>query len=481
MTVQHGRVCEMQVGETLSFRQSLTQQLKLNADIIQSLNILRMTLQELGEYVAQQICENPLLEIDTEHAVNTAEVFAEPVEEATAPAETENSPVADERTDDEPIEVFTREIWRTGAQGEVDALSFASMEETFSDVLNEQIGALQLEEDFAILCKYIVHCLDRRGYLETSPAEIAEDLGCPLFNVMQALYLVQNLQPYGVGARSLQECLVLQLVESPHFNANTIKLVNEGLPLLANNNIAAIAELLGVDKEQAEQACNVVRSLNPIPSSGYYTGEKNASIVPDAVVRKEGGELAIVLNDSAVPRLELSRDYCAMLSETGEKDAKNYLRGKMADAKNLIKSVSDREKTVVRVLRQIIAMQPGFFEDGLVLKPMTMASVAEELGVHTSTVSRAVQGKYIVCAGGTLELRSLFSASMPNAEGEAVSASFIRQQIKRCIEAEDPAQPLSDEHLRSALQAMNIEAARRTVAKYREEMGIPSSRLRRKK
>ncbi len=466
----------MQLNNSFFQEQAQRQQLALNAGVLQSLEILRVPLQELNELVTQNIYENPLLDID--HAQETANEDFSPVP-LTELAE-EIPP--EELPDNAPTLVSVREIWRPGEYSEgIDPAALSGAEPSFEEMLLEQIGALKLDEGFAELCRYLVACLDRKGYLEEDPADIAEELHCPVFDVMQALYLLQDLQPVGVGARSLQECLVLQLVQSRHFNPATLKLVKEGLALLAADDLPAIAKLLGLGREAAREVCEVVRGLHPIPSQGYYTGEKNLSIIPDAAIKREGRGFAIVMNDSTVPRLALSTEYSSMLATVDDAGTKAYLQEKMGEARQLIKAVDNRERTIVRILRQIVDMQPQFFDDGMTLAPMSMAAVAEALELSNSTVSRAVQGKYIICAAGTVELKSLFSPGVQAGQGEALSASFIKMQMKKLLDGEDAKKPLSDEDLRAALQVMNIDISRRTVAKYREAMDIPSSSRRRRR
>lgn len=469
----------MQLDNSFGLGQEQRQQLALNAGVLQSLEILRVPLQELNELVTQSIYENPLLEINTDTETSSEDFSPVPLSELA-----EEAPPPEERHESAPLDVQVRDIWRVsegGGEGFDPGTLSGGFEPSFTEMLLEQIGALRLDDGFAELCRYLVACLDRKGYLGEEPADIAAELDCSLFDVMQALYLLQDLQPVGVGARSLEECLVLQLVQSNHFTPETIKLVKEGLPLLAVNDLPAIAKLLGTSREAAREVAAIVRGLHPIPSQGYDTGEKDLSIIPDAVIRREGEGYTVVLNDSTVPRLVLSREYSEMLSSTRDGEAKGYLQEKMGEARQLIKAVENREKTIVRILRQVIALQPKFFDDGLTLVPMSMAQVAEALELSASTISRAVQGKYIICAAGTVELKTLFSQGVQNKQGETLSASFIKRQMGKFLDAEDAAGPLSDEDLRVALGVMNIDVSRRTVAKYREAMGIPSSSKRRRR
>lgn len=468
----------MQMNLGFSTNQKQTQHLRLNAGTLLSLEVLRMPAQELSELITRNIYENPLLEIDAKSDEPNEDFAPMRLDACSAPG----GLLPEEREDRVTLAAAKTRESRNRSHGKdrFDPADMGSREVTFQEMLNEQLGALTLEPALAARCQYLVACLNRKGFLDEAPADIATALSCSLRDVTQALHVLHSLHPPGVGARSLREYLVLLLSEQGRFTeACTIKLVKEGLPLLARNDICAIAKLLGISKESARKVCGVIRRLPPFPAQGYYTGEQNSSIVPDAMIEKDEFGMRVVMNDTTVPRLELSRDYCSMMTEA-DFDAKAYFQKMLANAKQLIKAVDDREKTLTRILRKVVELQPAFFEDGSTLRPMSMTSLAEELGLSSSTISRAVGGKYIICAAGTVELKSLFTAGVPTKQGQSVSCSFIKQQIRNFIHRENPTAPLPDEQLREALQLMDINISRRTVAKYRESMDIPSSSARRK-
>ena len=463
----------MQLDGRMYERQELRQHLALNADILQSLEVLRLPIQELKEYLVQKTYDNPLLEIDDFPAEETGEAPAELPEAGRTEAEAPDDP--DEGV---VVDAAQNDIWTAGAAGGDVYLAAGGSEESFTETLYGQLGALKLDEGFAALCRYLVACLDRRGYFTEPPEEIAQLLGCTPFDVMQALYLLQSLEPAGVAARSLEECLLLQLVQSSDFNRHTIRLVKDGMALLAAGDIKGIAALLETDEDPARDACRAVRALNPIPSQGYYTGEARQTVVPDASVEKTGGTFTVVYNQRSLPTLSVSREYSQMIPETSDPEAKEYLRRNLGQARQLIKAVEKRESTLTRIITQLVRLQPRFFEDGQTLVPMTMEALAGELELNISTISRAVQGKYIVCTAGTVELKSLFSAPV-GAGDNAVSASLVRERVKKLVDAEDPAHPLTDQNICDALKSMNILVSRRVIVKYREAMGIPSSSGRR--
>lgn len=465
----------MQLGQSMRQGLEQRQQLSLNAEVLQSLEVLRLPIQELSEMLSERICENPLLELDAAPEAEAAQP-PPPKEERQLGGLDDHSP-----DDAEPdMAVDYRDIWAGPAATEDFAADLGDEEQSFTEMLCEQVGALKLEAGFASLCLFLVHSLDRRGYFRDEPEELAALLGVTAFEVTQALYLVQSLQPAGVGARSLEECLLLQLVESRHFNQYTIRLVKNGLPLIEKGDLKAIARLLETSCDKAAEAVRIIRGLNPIPSQGYYTGEARQAVIPDAVVEKEPGGFRVVYNQRALPQLQLNSEYCGMLEKGAGGEAKDYLQQRLGEARQLIRAVGERKRTIERIISQIIGLQPAYFTDGLSLQPMTMAQVADALSLNVSTISRAVGGKYIVCAAGTVELRSLFSAGIQNQQGEAVSSGLIKRKIKEYIDAEEPASPLSDESIRQALQLVNITVSRRTVAKYREAMGIAGSSRRKR-
>ncbi len=472
-------------GSAVDLHQNITQKtqqkqvLNLSAEMRQALEVLRMPLPKLQEYIDAEISENPLFDLDSLHPQAADSEFA-PVE---LPTDDGPEPAfLDEGEEAALLRAAGREnsIWSQPAPGTGGEADIPDKGQDFTGMLREQLALLPLAPPVRALAEYIIHCLNERGYLEFEPAELAEELGEPLFDVMQALYAVQSLHPAGVGARSLEECLILQLQESRDFNPHTIRLIKEGLPLLSRGDTEGIMALLGAARPEAEAACRAIRALNPIPSRGYDTGSDSRAVIPDAVVRREADGYHVAMNDWAIPTLVLNPAYTGALAQRADEDTKGYLAQKQSAARALIQAVSERKSTLMRIILCIVELQPDFFRTGEGLTPMTLADVADRLGLHTSTVSRAVQEKYILCAAGTVCLRDLFVRGLPVQASGRVSAAFIRDKIQRSIAAEDPARPLSDEDIRMALQEMQLDVARRTVAKYRAELGIPSAAQRRR-
>ncbi len=452
----------------------LKQKLSLSLEMRQSLKILEMPLHDLCELVTRNISENPMLELDADNYSSSHEFESLSLSELDADSFIRENIGSGGEADE--ISCFEYQSFTKRAAARIDSEKYLSIdsEETFSDKLFSQLDEMELSPSFFKLCRYIVECLDERGYFDCDPSELSQELKLPLCNIMQALYIVQGLQPAGVGARSLQECLTLQLINSKDFNPYTVKIVNEGLRLLADNNLPGIANLISADTETTIEACRAVKALNPIPSRGFNTGQKAYFIIPDAIIRKDDGCFRVVMNDCLIPKLELSRENLSLLETEKSPETQRYLKENLQNAHSLIRSVNDRYSTLARIIDCIIQKQPCYFENGQNLSPMTLSDIARELCLNISTVSRAVQEKYVNCVAGTVSLKSLFTGGIVNEQGNTISRSLIEGKLKACIQAEAPGYPLSDDDLRRALKAMNIDISRRTVTKYREELGIPS-------
>ena len=437
-----------------------TQKLIMTQTLQQSLRCLQMSSLELRDFLQDAALSNPLLEVEEQPL---GDLTPEAVDSSGA-----------EWGEDLPIERREQMIWSSG-ESEADFTTYSSRPESFTDYLNGQLGQMKLLDGQTLAyCRYLVGCLNSAGYLDCSLAELAEELGVPLFDMEQALFIVQSLDPTGVGARSLSECLLLQLVQSNAFTEVNIHLVQSGLPLLAENDMAGLSKLLGVSPAEARQAADVIRGLNPIPSRGFYTESRMPLVLPEATIRRVHGQIVIEMNQQIVPRVSLHADYCALLGREDCRQDRSYLREKMSEAKTLITTLENRSDTLFRLLSAVVQFQQDYFLNDGPLLPMTMRQLADRLELNVSTVSRAVKDKYVLFEGRLLPLRGLFTAALSTADGrDSVSADAARAQLRRLIAAEDPAAPLSDESLCEALAGMNIRLSRRTVAKYRGEAGIP--------
>ena len=325
----------------------------------------------------------------------------------------------------------------------------------------------------------MIDCLDERGYLDCPLEELSREFDIPLFSLEQALFAVQMLDPPGVGARNLSECLTLQLAQGRSLDPLALKIARDGLELLGKRDFSGLAALLGVSVGEARAAAAKILALNPIPSRSFAGSEQIAYVAPDAEFSVQQGQLVIELNERILPRLSVNAEYAALMNTSDDPEVQRYVKEKLSEAQALIKGVHTRCDTLVQMLTLIGREQHGFFCGGEALLPVTMQQLSEKMGVSTSTVSRAAQNKYLQFQGRIIPVRSFFTTAIrPDA---AVSSHAVKQRLQSLIRAEDPAAPLSDEALRLALSALGIEVSRRAVAKYRAEMGIPSSSQRKKR
>ena len=291
--------------------------------------------------------------------------------------------------------------------------------------------------------------------------------------------MLQSLDPIGVGARNLSECLLLQLAEGRHFTELNIHLIRFGLPLIAKHDMHALCTLLHTSKAKIEQAIETIRSLNPIPSQGFPIEQTCGYVFPEAVIRCEAGKVFVEMSERAAPHVRLDPTYCAMLGTEKDREVMEYLVKKQAEAKALLSNLNNRSRTIARVICAVVRAQEKYFLYGAELTSLTMQQLADELELSVSTVSRAIKGKYVQFGAKVFPIRNLLTATLQTATG-VISVDAVKQQICRFITAEDPAAPLSDETISQALNGAGIPLARRTVAKYRAEMGIPTASVRKR-
>lgn len=463
--------------------QQQAQKQVLSQGLRRSLEILQLPVTELETYLQEAALSNPLLELELPQDAR----LPDPEQEFTRDLAQRESEVW-EVSGSESAAVWdlpAGEVFSGWGEAPEEDLAARLADphgqgERLSDALAEQLLHMpRLSDPMRQLCLYLIECLNENGFLDFDLADLAREQKVPLFDMEQALYILQDLQPAGVGARSLTECLVLQLARTDHFNPHTLRLVQtDGLELLARGNMAAVAKLLECSPSEAKRAADAVRALNPRPAQGYGSGVAPACQIPEAVFRREDGRVRIELDRRLLCKLSLNEQTCALLCEGTEAERK-YLREKKSDAQQLIRSMQERENTMVRLLKAIAERQQGYFLRHEPLEPMTLTQLADSLGLSLSTVSRAVQGKCIQFDGQILPLRRFFVSAITADDGASISSENVRRHIARFVSAEDPEKPLSDEALRAALAAVRLPVSRRTVTKYREEMGIPSSARRR--
>ncbi len=453
-----------------------------------AIKLLQLNKLELETTLQQEMVENPVLEEHEELEEPSvaeraeAEAAAEtPLEEpAAGTEELADSFDADEffskMFDYQPTTANMREV------GEAPPFeSTLTAVPSLVDHLMWQLEMTDLGPGQMAICQAILGNLDESGYLRASSTEIAAMGPWPVLEVERVLASVQALDPLGVAARDVRECLFLQLERLGVESQLPGVIVRDHMDALTAHRFKDIARATRTRLEEIAEAVEIIRALNPKPGQAF-TAEAPRYIVPDVYVRKDGDEYIATVNDDGLPKLRVSRLYRDMLrSDNGlSKQASEYLQEKMRSALWLIKSYGQRQRTIGKVAASILVQQRDFFDHGLAaLRPMVLRDVAEDIGMHESTVSRVVNGKYMHTPQGVFEMRFFFHSGLGHASGSDVSSVSVKDKIRRLIDAEEARKPLSDAAIANRLKEGGLVIARRTVAKYREEMAIPASRARR--
>lgn len=463
-------------------RQSLGQHLTLTPQLRMAIRMLQLSAAELEQELSEALQSNPLLERADEigeFSPSTGPEAASTDAEASAETEARPEEPSYEGGLDDPSD-WSR-AGSTSGDDPGDRLAGLSEPEDLRDHLLWQLHLSRLGPRDRRIGLALIEAIGEDGYLAESIEAIQEalrpEVEAGLDEILAVLQAIQHFDPVGVGARNLSECLLAQLGvmdEGCPAGALARELAAHHLEALARLGVPKLATQLKVDEALMDEAVAMLRALDPRP--GAQLASPGADyITPDCVAWREGGVWQVALAPGSQPRLAINRHYEGLVGRASREDA-NYLRGQLQEARWLIKSLETRADTVLRVARCIVRQQSGFLEHGpQAMRPLTLREVAEELGLHESTISRATARKYLTTPRGTLEFRDFFASGVANAEGGATSSTAIQAMLRKLIEAEDPRKPLSDERLARELKAGGVPVARRTVAKYREAMNIPSS------
>jgi RNA polymerase sigma-54 factor len=366
-----------------------------------------------------------------------------------------------------------------------DVVSFdqyTSKEETLQDYLLLQLTFSDLKDRDKKIGRYLVEGIDDNGYLTVDTDQTAAVFGVKACTVERILKVIQGFEPVGVGARSLEECLLIQLEAKGFKDESLDYVIKNHLNDLAENKIQYIAKSIGLTVLQVQAMADLIRTLDPKPGMAYSSGEQIRYVVPDVIIEKEDDGYEIVTNDSTIPSLKVSSYYMNLVKNNkDDEDLQKYLNDKYNSALWLIKSIEQRKRTIFKVSEAVMKLQTEFLENGeKYLKPMTLKQIADAVGVHESTVSRSINGKFIQTPRGVYEIKYFFSSGVGSGSGEGLSSNSIKTFIKEIIDGEDPKKPCSDQDMVEILSEKGIEISRRTVAKYRESMNILSSSKRRR-
>lgn len=442
----------------VSLKTELRQSLKLTPQLMQSMEVLQFNSQELLEYINKLSEENPILEQEDSPSLRSA------YEELRQKASWIDGGVYGAS--------FSHEESAYPERGAVDRET-----ECLSSFLIDQLERKRLPRPLLALTRYLAELVDEDGYLAQEDLDNLQDLKLPQDLIDKALETIQQLEPAGVCARSLSECLLLQLARRKDIPAAVSQIALRFLPELSRKHYGPICRELGITIAEIQEAEVIIASLEPHPGRAFQPAEPAIYVRPDVFVLEEDGVWKAILNEYYLPRVSISSYYARLLKESDEQDTREYLRQKMQQARWLLNSLERRGSTLRRCAEAILDAQHLFFTgESTVLTPMSLSSLAEKLELHPSTISRATHGKYLQCKQGTYPLRYFFSRSVGGEQGPSQQA--VKHTILTLVKGEDPLHPLSDQKLCSLLAEDGIQVARRTVAKYRLELGIGSSTAR---
>jgi len=503
----------MSLKASLQLKQS--QSLVMTPQLAQSIKLLQLSNADLQEFIQEEIEKNPLLEMDTSEAHPENRVSETPKQDNDDKPETttalnevvSNEMKLDAGEKEASLDTSFENIYDDGTVGaeqannsrnsssdttsnsavsasdnEFDFLAQVEQEKSLQTYLEEQIAYTFKNTKRRELATYIAHALDEDGYFREDLNDLALLYNLTSDEVLSILGRFQELEPAGIGARNLSECLKLQLIDQNRYDPAMATMV-ENLHMLAKREFAALRKLCGVSKEDFEEMIAEIKMLDPRPAS-QYVAVLSSYVVPDVIVKKaHDGNWAIDLNPETLPRVLVNNDYHAELSHSiSNEEGQEFVSTCMNNANWLVKSLHQRAETIMKVSQAIVRQQDMFFESGIEhLQPMNLKTVAEAIKMHESTVSRATSNKFLMCDQGIFELKYFFSSSINSSDGEGeLSAEAVKYKIKQMIDAEDPKKILSDDLIVSQLKEVGVDIARRTVAKYREAMKIPSSVQRRR-
>lgn len=465
-------------------QQKIEQQQQLSAQQLQSLSLLSVPVLELQEKINEIMNSNPLLEYESypDSALMRELPDASIEEEHKNLSDDDNYYPSDSDSwqDDLPIPDGMQDFSPEQQSKRDYFFSNITEHESMQQQLMQELSYLDLAENEREIAEAIVGAVDDSGFLTTPLADIAQASNAELFEVEDMLEKMQKIFPPGIGARDLKECLKLQLEAANETDPDVFRLL-EYLEEFGNNKMEYLSDVLGISIEKLNELGDKIRSLDPHPGSAF-SHSKAEFVAPEATVVFENGRYIVKEHDEFLPKLKISEEYAKMLEDkTLPQETVSYLQKKLQEAELFRNSLFMREKTIVRIAAFIVENQQEFFSDGVeALRPMTMAQAAEALDIHETTVSRGCAGKYLATPQGLLEFKFFFSGGFQNADGADISVHAIRQKIREYIEDEDPRKPLSDEKISAMLEADGLKVARRTVAKYREQMNILPTNLRRK-
>lgn len=454
-----------------------TQKVVMTLELQQAINLLQYSTLELINYIQEEVTQNPLLEIQEKEASGEDEEKNDGDEQDIGE---EGALDWEEYFQDFDFSSRREKIERTGYEGPSALDLYASQEAGLQEHLEFQLKMSPVKGKPYLIAEYLLGNINPNGYLQGAVPEHAQFLGVSAEEVLEMLALIQGFDPPGIGARTLGECLLLQLRERQDVPPAVEPIIKGCLGEIAAGKYREVARQLGINMKNLQDALDYIRTLNPKPGSCLGGAADVRYVYPDIIVQKVEGEYIIIINDN-VPQLFINPYYHDLLKQGKEKQSSDFLKKRLESALWLIKSIEQRRMTLYRVTEQIIKIQEPFLEEGIhSLKPLTLKDIAQRLDIHESTVSRATSGKYVQTPRGLYPLKFFFSSGIDGLRGETYSALSIKAHLKELVEKEDQKAPYSDQKIAEQLRKRGIKVSRRTIAKYRQEMNIPASSQRRR-
>ena len=490
-------------GFSQDLRQRQSQSLVLAPQLRQSLKILQVAALDLRSVIQEELQANPTLEempmdgMSLDKPAENEDLSGEPEGDSASPAPTDDSAVKGEEMDfSKEFEILGKmdEDWRDHMASAGGAQPFTSEDAerrqhffdslvsvtSLQEHLMQQAELADLDTPTSDALRHLVGSLNDRGFLTQSPSDVALQTGIPLDAVKTALSLLKAFDPPGIGAQTLPECLLAQLAAKDRSDSLGARMIRDHFDLLSRRRIPELARKLGAAPDDVQAAIEEIGKLDPAPGR-RFAEDNNRIVVADVTIEKDGSEWKISLNDDYIPRLRISSTYRDLIAKgTLSKAERDYLRERIRAGKFLIDSIEQRQRTIERVTREILKAQLPFFEKGISeLKPLTMTQIADVVGVHETTVSRAIANKFLKTPHGVFDFKYFFTPGYQSEAGASVSNTSVKEMIADLVASEGKDAPLSDQELVAKLLVKGITIARRTVAKYREELGILPSNLRR--
>lgn len=477
-------------GPFLSQSQKQTQSLSIAPQLQNSLKILQSASFDLRTAILAELQRNPLLEelpIESVSVEAESELIQEDGDSRNEELDFDNDDFSIlEKISDDYMESQMTDTVMSGSDLQMQErrdhfLNSLTQEESLQQHLIDQVSLCDCDDPTKENLVLLIGSLDENGYLTESPSNISLQLNIPYPKFLEALKILKTFNPSGIGAKDLQECLLIQLQRNQREDSLAYSIIDKAYPLLLRRRIQEIAKKLKVSDEAIQKALEEIASMDPAPGK-RFSDDSNTVIEPDIRIFQEDDLWKIELNNEYIPKLRISQKYKDLLAQGSlNKKEKEYLVENMRSGKFLINSLDQRQNTLKKISQKIIDQQPKFFvKTNPTLQPMTMQQIAEDVGVHETTISRAIANKYVKTPHGVFPLKHFFNSGFTSDSGESIANRSIKETIEKIIQKEDPKKPISDQSISKELEKEGIKIARRTVAKYREQLGILPTHLRRR-